>query len=137
MFGTKVPLAVAGFMVAALGAVVIAAPSVGAGASTPGTTKQNLVVGKELYREYCGECHALSAALAAGFGSNNGLGQFGGPSFNNLRVPFNLSVVAVTEGFAGHEVVVTKVNWAELHEVAAYLAAATKHNAYLARVSDG
>lgn len=124
----KVWLAIAGCIVAAPGAVVIAAPSLGASVSAPRSTKPDLVVGKELYREYCGECHALSAALAAGFGSTNGLGQFGGSSFDNLRIPFDLSVAAVTEGTAGHEVLATKINQAQLHEVAAYLAVATEHN---------
>jgi mono/diheme cytochrome c family protein len=93
--------------------------------------------GKQLYRQFCGQCHALAQALAAGFGSDNGLGQYGGPSFNNLRVPYDLSIVAVTEQFGGHEVVVKKMTWEQLDEVAAFLAAATKGNPYLARVSDG
>ena len=62
-----------------------------------------LLNGKRLYREYCGQCHALSAALAAGFGnSGGGLGENGGPSFNNLRVPYAYSVEAVTEPTGGH-----------------------------------
>ena len=74
-------------------------------------------LGKQLYRKYCGQCHALQAALAAGFGSDKGLGQDGGPSFNNLKVPFNLSIVAVTEQFGGHELVVKRMTWTQLNQV--------------------
>ena len=105
-------------------------------ASASQSPSQN-VIGKQLYRQFCGQCHALAQALSAGFGSDNGLGQYGGPSFNNLRVPYDLSIVAVTEAFAGHEQVVTRMTWEQLDEVAAFLAAATRNNPYLARVSDG
>lgn len=136
----KIRIAVLSCMALALGAVIFTSPSTGATSSValaPVTSPAQLVIGKELYREYCGECHALSAALAAGFGSNNGLGQFGGPSFNNLRVSFSISIQAVTLGFAGHEVVVTKMNWQQLDQVSSYLAQATKINNYPARISDG
>jgi mono/diheme cytochrome c family protein len=126
-------------LAAAVGVVPFAASSAtrsGAGSSA-GSATGVTAVGKQLYRQFCGQCHALSVALAAGFGSGNGLGQFGGPSFNNLRVPYNLSVVAVTEGFAGHEQVVARMTWQELDEVSAFIASATQHNSYLARVSDG
>ena len=103
-----------------------------------GTSQTNpAVAGKQLYREFCGQCHALAQALSAGFGSAGGLGQLGGPSFNNLRVPYDLSIVAVTEQFGGHEEVVKRMTWQQLDEVAAFLAAATKNNPYLARISDG
>ena len=97
----------------------------------------NLELGKQLYRKYCGQCHALQAALAAGFGSDKGLGQDGGPSFNNLKVPYNLSIVAVTEQFGGHELVVKRMTWTQLNQVSAFVATATKNNPYLARISDG
>jgi mono/diheme cytochrome c family protein len=97
----------------------------------------NPVKGKALYRKYCGNCHALKEALAAGFGGNSELGQDGGPSFNDLRVPANLSVVAVTEDFGGHEVVVKKMTWDQIYDVAAFAAQATRSHKYLARVSDG
>jgi mono/diheme cytochrome c family protein len=109
-------------------------------AATHGTviaTPNPAVQGKQLYRQFCGQCHALSQALSAGFGSANGLGQEGGPSFNNLKVPYDLSIVAVTEQFGGHELVVKRMTWQQLDEVAAFLAAATKNNPYLARISDG
>jgi hypothetical protein len=97
----------------------------------------SLAVGKQLYRKYCGQCHALSQALAAGFGSDKGLGTDGGPSFNDLRVPFNLSIVAVTEQFGGHELVVKRMTWDQLNQVSSFVQVATKENEYLARISDG
>jgi mono/diheme cytochrome c family protein len=98
----------------------------------------NLTLGKRLYRRYCGQCHALTQALAAGFGSaNNGLGEDGGPSFDTLRVPFNLSVVAVTTPFAGHEIVNEKMTWTEVNQVAEYVQTATRHHKGLAQPIDG
>jgi len=97
----------------------------------------SLVLGKRLYRRWCGQCHALTPALAAGFGSDNGLGQDGGPSFDTLRVPFNLSVVAVTTPFAGHEIVFTKMTWTEVNQVAKYVETVTKHHTALAQPIDG
>jgi hypothetical protein len=110
-----------------------------AATKTPAAAKgpSSLVVGKQLYRKYCGQCHALSAALAAGFGSDKGLGTDGGPSFNNLKVSLNLCIVAVTEQFGGHELVVKKMTWTQLNEVSAFVASATRLNPYPARVSDG
>jgi mono/diheme cytochrome c family protein len=116
-------------LVAAFAAVPVtyslAAPS-RAESSTPAV---NPIVGQQLYRELCSQCHALSQALSAGFGSNNGLGQFGGPSFNNLKIPYDLAIVAVTEGFApaGHQLAVRRMTWTQLEDVAAWLAAATKN----------
>lgn len=132
-------LVVVALLVAAVAVVPFAATSATTSSATAtGSSTSNLsVVGKELYRQFCGQCHALSQALAAGFGSNNGLGQYGGPSFNNLRVPYSLSIQAVTESFAGHEKVVALITWQQLDEVSAFIAAATAHNPYLARVTDG
>jgi mono/diheme cytochrome c family protein len=123
-------------MVLALAAVPIA--HVWAATGSPSFTGPgNPVHGKAIYRKYCGNCHALKEALAAGFGSNNGLGQDGGPSFNDLRVPAGLSISAVTEQFGGHELVVKKMTWQQIYDVAAFVALATKNHPYLARVSDG
>ena len=94
-------------------------------------------LGKKLYRRWCGQCHALTQALAAGFGSDLGLGRDGGPSFDTLRVPFNLSVVAVTTPFAGHEVVFRKMTWTEVKQVASYIQTVTKHHPGLAQPIDG
>ena len=122
-------------MTAALVGVALGAR--GSGSSGQAAVPNKLELGKQLYRKYCGQCHALQAALAAGFGSDKGLGQDGGPSFNNLKVPYNLSIVAVTEQFGGHELVVKRMTWTQLNQVSAFVATATKTNPYLARISDG
>ena len=105
--------------------------------SSQGTgTPAGLTEGKRLYRQYCGQCHALTAALAAGFGSSSVLGLNGGPGFDNLRVPFNLSVVAVTTPFAGHEVVNSKLRWTQVKQVATFVAVVTKEHRGLAQPID-
>ena len=93
--------------------------------------------GKQLYRKYCGQCHALRAALAAGFGSDNGLGTNGGPSFDKLRVPFNLSVLAVTQPFIGHEMLVHKMTWVQIQKVSKYVASVTRKHSVVAQKIDG
>ena len=118
-------------------AVGCALGSGGGSAKAAAATPSKLELGKQLYRKFCGQCHALTQALAAGFGSDKGLGQDGGPSFNNLRVPYNLSIVAVTEQFGGHELVVKRMTWDQLNQTAAFVAVATRSNPYLARISDG
>ena len=128
-------LSVAAVITAAMVGVALGAG--GSGSGGQGAVPNKLELGKQLYRKYCGQCHALQAALAAGFGSDKGLGQDGGPSFNNLKVPYNLSIVAVTEQFGGHELVVKRMTWTQLNQVSAFVATATKNNPYLARISDG
>ncbi len=142
VFGLTLRLRVAVFVpIAAVLAAVAVGCAMAAHASTASSTASaapsSLAQGKQLYRKYCGQCHALTAALAAGFGSDKGLGQDGGPSFNDLHVPFNLSIVAVTEQFGGHELVVKRMTWPQLRLVSAFVEAATKDNPYLARISDG
>jgi hypothetical protein len=120
-------------------ALVMVAVGVGValGSGSAGSPSQ-LVQGKALYRKFCGQCHALSAAESAGFGCNDcGLGTDGGPSFNNLRIPYDLSVQAITGSFAGHEIVIKRMTFPEIYAVSAFTAAATAHNPYLARESDG
>ena len=112
-----------------------AASMAGGASGTAGPSQ--LELGKQLYRKFCGQCHALTAALAAGFGSDKGLGTDGGPSFNNLKVPYNLCYVAVTEQFGGHELVVKKMTWDQIAQVSKFVSTATATNPYLARVSDG
>ena len=123
-------------VVAVLASVPVAY-SLGAAKTTQAGGSSQLEQGKTLYRKFCGQCHALSQALSAGFGSDNGLGQNGGPSFNDLRVPYTLSYVAVTEQFGGHELVVTRMTYPQLQLVCSFVQAATKGNPYLARISDG
>ena len=106
-------------------------------AAEPAVASAQLGAGKRLYRKYCGQCHALKTALAAGFGTENGLGTNGGPSFDNLRVPFNLSVVAVTSPFIGHEVLVRKMKWNQVRQVATYVATVTKSHPVPALPTDG
>jgi hypothetical protein len=106
----------------------------GAG-NPPAATQQE--TGKRLYRKYCGQCHALREARAVGFGSNDGLGKDGGPSFNLLRVPFSLSMSLMTQASNGHERVIHKLKWVELRDVARFIDTATKHNPVLALPTDG
>jgi mono/diheme cytochrome c family protein len=116
--------------------VALAGSKSGSTAAAGSTNK--LVVGKALYRKFCGQCHALSEAQSAGFGCNDcGLGTDGGPSFNNLKVPYDLSVQAITGSFAGHEIVIKKMDFPQIYAVSAFTAAATSSNPYLARESDG
>ena len=135
----RLRLAVLVPMVVVLAAVAIGCAIAANGNSAQGgsATPTKLELGKQLYRKFCGQCHALQAALAAGFGSDKGLGQDGGPNFNNLKVPYNLSIVAVTEQFGGHELVVKRMTWDQLGQVAKFVQIATAKNPYLARISDG
>lgn len=127
-----------------IASIVAAALLVAVGRSpataNPGSAKPAsvLVVGKSLYREFCGKCHALSVALSAGFGNNQGgLGPLGGPSFNNLRIPYNYSIAAVTEPTGGHEVVSEKITVKQLKAVATYIARVTIHHPIPALPTDG
>ena len=106
-----------------------------AGRATGGATGETaqLLVGKRLYRTYCGQCHALAAALAAGFGTENGLGTNGGPSFDELRVPFNLSMISLTQTFAGHEVLYNTITLDQVKQISTYVATVTKHHPLLAK----
>jgi mono/diheme cytochrome c family protein len=97
----------------------------------------DVVAGKKAYRTYCGQCHALAEALAAGFGAENKFGQDGGPSFNELRVSASLSISAITELFGGHEIVLKKMNWTQIHDVAAFVEQATKKHPLVAKLTDG
>jgi mono/diheme cytochrome c family protein len=97
----------------------------------------NIVEGKKDYRQFCGQCHALAAALAAGFGAQNKFGQDGGPSFDDLRVSASLSIIAITEQFGGHEVIVRKMSWTQIHDVSAYVQAAALKHPTVAKISDG
>jgi len=94
--------------------------------------------GEGLYRKYCGSCHALSAALSAGFGANRtGIAANGGPSLNNVRVPYSYTIEAITEPTGGHEQVQNKIGMAQLRKVALWLAQVTKRNPLPALPTDG
>lgn len=102
------------------------------------TATGELVTSRQLYRQFCGKCHALAQALAAGFGSSkNGFGTLGGPSFNELRVPYKYSITAVTLPTGGHEVVRKKITATQLSRVATYIAKVTRSNPIPALPTDG
>jgi mono/diheme cytochrome c family protein len=109
-----------------------------ASATAPISKASAAVVGKQIYRRYCGQCHALAQALSAGFGGDTtGIGANGGPSFNNLRVSYGASITAVSEPTGGHEKVRTKITPKELSEVATFIARTTIHNPIPALSTDG
>jgi mono/diheme cytochrome c family protein len=108
-----------------------------AASGTP--TATSLATGRALYRQFCGKCHALNAALAAGFGSGkkDGLGTYGGPSFNELRVPYASNVTAVTLPTGGHERLRTKISHQQLHNVSLWIARVTRNHPIPALSTDG
>jgi hypothetical protein len=91
---------------------------------------------KKLYRQFCGQCHALKEARAVGSGQakDNGLGKDGGPSFNPLRIPSHLSVLAVTGTWDGHQKVVTRMTWKQIYSVAEFIQLATRDHPHIARL---
>ena len=97
----------------------------------------DVVAGKKAYRTYCGQCHALAEALAAGSGGVNKFGQDGGPAFDELRVSASLCISAITELFSGHEIIVKKMNWTQIHDVSAFVEKATKKHPIVAKLTDG
>ena len=107
------------------------------GTSRTAGVQGDVVAGKRAYRTYCGQCHALAEALAAGFGAENKFGQDGGPSFNELKVSASLCISAITELFGGHEIVLKKMNWTQIHDVAAFVEVATKKHPLVAKLTDG
>jgi len=126
----------------AFSAATAAVVAMSAALATAGPRAQVAVtkpdVGRELYRKYCGQCHALAAARAVGFGGNkNGLGKLGGPSFNDLNVPYAISVRHVSQPTGGHEGVHGKITLKQLHTVAAYIAKVTRDHPIPALPTDG
>jgi len=107
------------------------------GSGGPQALPSKLELGKRLYRKYCGQCHALAPALAAGFGTTNGLGTNGGPSLDILRGPYKLSVLSITLPYIGHEGVVHKMKWEQIELVSTYVANVTRNNAIPAQFNDG
>lgn len=118
-------------------AAAVSAPSFATSSAAP-SAQSTYVVGKQLYRQFCGKCHALSQALSAGFGNNtNGIGANGGPSFNDLSVAYKYSIQAITEPTGGHEIVRTKLTAKQVAEVASFLAKATRGHPIPALPTDG
>jgi hypothetical protein len=112
-----------------------AAPQRGAAAQAGAKLNPTqMAAGRKLYREYCGQCHALTAARAVGFGQDR-LKTDPGPSFNSLRVPYNLSVLAVVLSISGHETIQHKMSWKEILDVSRFLDQATRGNPILATLT--
>jgi mono/diheme cytochrome c family protein len=134
LVGVAALLAAAAALTAASATLALA----GREAAPPAAAAQaKLEKGKRLYRKYCGQCHALREARAVGFGTDGVLGKNGGPSFDNLRVPFNLSVLLVTQRSSGHENLPRKLTWAQVRDVAAFVAKVTRDHPMPALPIDG
>lgn len=118
-------------------AAVAAAHSFAATKPATSATAPTTLTGRQLYREFCGQCHALATADAAGFGSSGRLGRNGGPSFNALRVPFEVNVNAVAEPTGGHAQVHKLITWSQLITVSHYIATVTAHHPIPAFPTDG
>jgi mono/diheme cytochrome c family protein len=118
--------------VLALGLVAPAA--YGLNHATKAQTPARLDGGKKLYRQFCGQCHALREALAVGAGSaqKSKYGEEGGPSFNDLRVTAHQSLLAITGVWDGHSKVMTLMTRSEINLVSKYVEAATKDHKYKA-----
>ena len=97
-------------------------------------TPQTLEQGRTLYRKYCGQCHALKEARAVGFGQAK-LDTDPGPSLNSLRVSWNLCVQAIVLAISGHETIQTKMSWAEIDKVSAFVEQATKNHPIPAKIT--
>ena len=116
-------------------AVVVLASAAGVWASS--RIQGDAVAGKKAYRTYCGQCHALAEANAAGFGGVGKFGEDGGPGFDQLKVSASLSISAITELFGGHEIVLRKMNWTQIHDVSVFVERATKKHPLVAKLTDG
>jgi mono/diheme cytochrome c family protein len=101
---------------------------------TRAQTPARLDGGKKLYRQFCGQCHALREALAVGAGSaqKSKYGEEGGPSFNDLKITAHQSLLAITGVWDGHSKVMTLMTRAEITLVSNYVQAATRDHKYRA-----
>jgi hypothetical protein len=111
----------------------------GSRSPVPPATPAVLDSGMKVYRQFCGQCHSLKEAKAVGFGSAtaNGVGENGGPSFNLLKVSYQMCLASVTELFGGHDRVVKKMTWQQLKDVSTFVQWATRTHPIVAKVSDG
>jgi mono/diheme cytochrome c family protein len=108
--------------------------------SSTATVPARFEPAKKLYRQFCGQCHALKEARAVGFGSasSKGAGEEGGPSFNPLKIRSHLSVLAVTGVWDGHDKVARRMTWKQIYLVADFIEAATRDHPHVATMpSDG
>jgi hypothetical protein len=103
-------------------------------APTAAARKAKDAEGRQLYRKYCGQCHAFKPARAVGFGQDK-LKTDPGPSFDSLRVPYSLSVNAIVLAIGGHETIYEKMSWKQLYDVSKWLDANTKSNKILATIT--
>ena len=122
------------FAVVLVLAVALAVPVTAGWALRKPATPEVLEVGRKLYRKYCGQCHALKAARAAGFGQDK-LKTDPGPSLNSLRVPWNLSVLAIVLAISGHETIQDKMTWQEVADVSTFVDKVTRGNPILAKIT--
>ena len=99
---------------------------------TSGADPASLDGGKKLYRQFCGQCHALKEAGAVGFGPRTSTARTAGPSFNELKVTAHQSLLAVTGVWDGHSKVMTLMTRSEINLVSKYVQAATKDHKYKA-----
>jgi hypothetical protein len=100
----------------------------------PAATVKQLAEGRTLYRKYCGQCHALKAANAVGFGqARNDTDP--GPSLNSLRVPWNLCVDAIVLSISGHETIQDKLSWNQISYVSSFVEKATRGNPIPAKIT--
>jgi hypothetical protein len=104
------------------------------GAARPPVTAATLEKGRTLYRKYCGQCHALKAANAVGFGQAK-LKTDPGPSLNSLRVSWNLCVSAIVLAISGHETIQSKMSWQEIADVSSFVERVTRENPIPAKIT--
>ena len=116
-------------------AAIVSARSLSASAQSPAFMEN----GKKIYREFCGQCHALKEAKAVGFGSakKKGVGEDGGPAFNLLKISYAMTMASVTQLFGGHEKVIRKMTWPQIRQVARWLQIVTRDHPIVAKFSDG
>ena len=99
-----------------IAAIVFAIPAMGAratknqGVGDPG----NIAMGKKVFIQFCGKCHALKAA-----GSKGTLG----PNLDQDAVTYNRVVTAIEEGVGGiqAEYVLRNVTFSQVYDVAKYV----------------
>jgi hypothetical protein len=114
--------------------VAFAAPIAADASARPPATPQTLAQGRKLYRKYCGQCHALTAANAVGFGQEK-LHTDPGPSLNSLKVSWNLCVSAIVLAIGGHETIQGKMTWKEIDEVSSFVEKVTRGNPIPAKIT--
>jgi mono/diheme cytochrome c family protein len=116
-------------------AVALATPvTLALAAAKPPPTAKNLAEGRKLYRKYCGQCHVLTVARAVGFGQDKP-NTDPGPSLDNLKVPWNLTVSAIVLAISGHETIQHEMTWREIAIVATYVDKVTKHHKIPAKIT--